>query len=179
MWSHLFQSSYIGSWSSKELHTSCVCSCITSTLDKHHNTCQTVYPQFLHSVADTGWGRLAKWITFCQEQDLRTRFLLPWPSRLEHSSFRPPRHYWHRYIHKTNQECTLQSCLPLTRLLLALLDVSYSGALQISRWLTDQEGHPVCKNWVVGCWRCYLSGVRCRLAYGSADATATHCLLLR
>ena len=37
----------------------------------HHSTCQTVYPQFLHSVhADTGWGRLAQWITFCQEQEL-------------------------------------------------------------------------------------------------------------
>jgi len=39
-----------------------------------------------------------------------------------------------------------------------------------------QEGHPVCKNWVVGCWRGYLSGARCILAYGPADATATHCL---
>jgi len=27
-----------------------------------------------------------------------------------------------------------------------------------------QEGHPACKkNWVVGCWRGYLSGARCRL----------------
>ena len=43
-----------------------------------------------------------------------------------------------------------------------------------------QEGHPACKkNWVVRCWRGYLSGVRCRLAYGPADATATHCLLLQ
>ena len=33
--------------------------------------------------------------------------------------------------------------------------------------------------WVVGCWHGYLSGVRCRLAYGPADATATHCLLLQ
>ena len=41
-----------------------------------------------------------------------------------------------------------------------------------------QEGHPACKNWVVGYWRGYLSGARCRLAYGPADATATHCLLL-
>jgi len=31
---------------------------------------------------------------------------------------------------------------------------------------------------VVGCWRGYLSGARCRLAYDPADATATHCLLL-
>jgi len=42
-----------------------------------------------------------------------------------------------------------------------------------------QEGHPVCKNRVAGCWRGYLSGARCRLAYGPADATATHCLLLQ
>jgi len=49
---------------------SCVCSYITPTLDKHHSTCQTVYPQFLHLVADTGSGRLAQRITFCQEQEL-------------------------------------------------------------------------------------------------------------
>jgi len=42
----------------------------------------------------------------------------------------------------------------------------------------QHEGHTACKNWVVGCWRDYLSGARCRLAYGPADATATHCLLL-
>jgi len=42
-----------------------------------------------------------------------------------------------------------------------------------------QEGHPACKNWAVGCWRGYLSGARCRLAYCPADATATHCLLLQ
>jgi len=41
----------------------------------------------------------------------------------------------------------------------------------------QQEGHPVCKKGVVGCWHGYLSGARCRLAYGPADATATHCLL--
>jgi len=35
----------------------------------------------------------------------------------------------------------------------------------------QQEGQ---KNWVVGCWRGYLSGARCRLsAYGPADATAS------
>ena len=28
------------------------------------------------------------------------------------------------------------------------------------------------------CWHGYLSGAKCRLAYGLADATATHCLLL-
>jgi len=34
-------------------------------------------------------------------------------------------------------------------------------------------------HWVVGCWCGYLSGTRCRLAYGPADATATHFLLLQ
>ena len=43
-----------------------------------------------------------------------------------------------------------------------------------------QEGHPACKkNWVLGWWHRYLSGVRCRLAYGPADASATHCLLFQ
>ena len=28
------------------------------------------------------------------------------------------------------------------------------------------------------CWHGYRSGARCRLAYGPADATASHCLLL-
>jgi len=44
-----------------------------------------------------------------------------------------------------------------------------------------QEGHPACKKLSggqVGCWLGYLSGARCKLVYGPADATATHCLLL-
>jgi len=42
-----------------------------------------------------------------------------------------------------------------------------------------QEGHPACKKRVVGCWHGDLSRVRCRLAYGPADATATHCVSLQ
>ena len=42
-----------------------------------------------------------------------------------------------------------------------------------------QEGHPACKNRVVRGWFGCLSGARCRLAYGPADATATRCLLLQ
>ena len=42
-----------------------------------------------------------------------------------------------------------------------------------------QEGHPACKkNWVVGCWHSYLSGARCRHAYGPADAKCCHSLSL-
>jgi len=43
----------------------------------------------------------------------------------------------------------------------------------------QQEGHPACKNWVVGCWCGYVSGSRCRFAYGWADAIAIHYLLLQ
>ena len=46
-------------------------------------------------------------------------------------------------------------------------------------WFGWQEGHPACKKTVVGCRCGCLSGTRCRLAYGLADATATHCLLLQ
>jgi len=54
---------------------------------------------------------------------------------------------------------------------------AFSALMLLVRW---QEGHPACKRtWVVGCWHGYLSGARCRLAYGPADVTATHCLLLQ
>ena len=46
-------------------------------------------------------------------------------------------------------------------------------------WLGGRKGIRPVKNWVVGCWRGYLSGARCRLAHSPADATATHCLLLQ
>ena len=46
-------------------------------------------------------------------------------------------------------------------------------------WLGSRRGMRPVKNWVVGCWRGYLSGASCRLAQGPADATATQCLLLQ
>jgi len=46
-------------------------------------------------------------------------------------------------------------------------------------WLGGRKGTRPLKNRVVGCWHGYLSGARCRLAYGPADATPTHCLLLQ
>jgi len=42
-----------------------------------------------------------------------------------------------------------------------------------------QEGHPACKKLSGEVLVWYLSGARCRLAYGPAEATATHCLLLQ
>ena len=53
---------------------------------------------------------------------------------------------------------------------------AFSALTLLVRW---QVGHPACKKRVVGCWHGCLSGARCRLAYGPADATATHCLLLQ
>ena len=46
-------------------------------------------------------------------------------------------------------------------------------------WLGDRKGIRPLKTWAVGCWHGYLFGARCRLAYGPADSTATHCLLLQ
>jgi len=49
--------------------------------------------------------------------------------------------------------------------------IAFSALMLLIGW---QEGHPACKNWVVGYWRGYLSGPRCKwFAYGPADATAT------
>jgi len=42
-----------------------------------------------------------------------------------------------------------------------------------------QEGHPACEKLSGGMLAGYLSGARCRFAYGPADGTATHCLLLQ
>jgi len=44
-----------------------------------------------------------------------------------------------------------------------------------------QEGHPACKKLRLsgGVLAWYMSGARCRFAYGLADATASHCLLLQ
>ena len=41
-----------------------------------------------------------------------------------------------------------------------------------------QEGHPACKK-LSGGVLAWLSGARCRLAYGPTGSTATHCLLLQ
>jgi len=45
-------------------------------------------------------------------------------------------------------------------------------------WAAGSAFRPA-KYCVAGCWRGCLSGARCRLAYGPADSSATHCLLLQ
>ena len=53
------------------------------------------------------------------------------------------------------------------------LSASVEGSsIDLRIFLHCRKGiHPV-KNWAVGCWHGCLSGARCRLAYGPADATA-------
>jgi len=43
-------------------------------------------------------------------------------------------------------------------------------------WVAERASGSL-KNWVVSYWHGYLCRVRCKLAYGSAGATATHCLV--
>jgi len=61
-------------------------------------------------------------------------------------------------------------------LVLTDMDLAFST---LTLLVGQQEGHLACKKRVVGCWCGCLSGARCRLAYGPADGTATHCLLLQ
>jgi len=78
--------------------------------------------------------------------------------------------------------------ITLVHFLYTIARNTYKIALITSNWQAGitaaltllvgrQEEHPACKNWAVGCWHGYLSGARCRLAYGPADAIATHCQL--
>jgi len=61
-------------------------------------------------------------------------------------------------------------------LLLLLLLFAFSAPMLL---VGRQEGHPACKN-LSGEVLAWLSvWARCRFAYGPADATATHCLLLQ
>ena len=46
-------------------------------------------------------------------------------------------------------------------------------------WLGGRKSIRPVKKWMVGYWCGYLPRVRCRLAYGPADTTAIHCLLLQ
>jgi len=36
-------------------------------------------------------------------------------------------------------------------------------------WFGSRKGIEPVKNWVVGCWRGYVSGSRCTCAYGPGD----------
>jgi len=71
------------------------------------------------------------------------------------------------------------SCIPECIRGKLLIIKHYTMHSALTLLVGRQEGHPACKNWVVVSLRGYLSEARCRFAYGPADATATHCLLLQ
>ena len=117
-------------------HNQWLPACTSSTMDKHHNTCQTVYPQFLQPVTDTSWGRLIQWSTFCLEQKTRLG---------ERGFFYSGPAAWNTLpsdLHDITNTSTFRKRLKNVLfecgyhwLLLALLDMSFSGALQIPCWL--------------------------------------------
>ena len=96
----------------------------------HYIHIGTVFPQFLQPAADTDWGPPAQRPTFCQEQE---QDLANVAGTLFHPTFvilLIPVHF-----RKRLKNVLFWSCFKL--ILLALLDVSYSGAIQILRWLID------------------------------------------
>ena len=61
-----------------------------------------------------------------------------------------------------------------------VLDVlAFSALTLLVGPLGGRKGIRLVKNWVVRCWHGYLSGAMCIFAYGPADTTAAHCLLLQ
>jgi len=70
-------------------------------------------------------------------------------------------------------------CLLKPLLLCHITQIFCLHILCLYAWMTYKFLLCVSDYSVVGCWRGYLSGARCRLTYGPADATATHCLLLQ
>ena len=62
-----------------------------------------------------------------------------------------------------------------TRMLFFFCELFALSALMLL--VGQQEGHPVCKKLSGGVLASLSVGARCRLAYGPADVTATHCLL--
>jgi len=78
------------------------------------------------------------------------------------------------YASKTNDQ--YYQCM---RVSMNKTKVMISGAFSALTLLVGrQEGHPACKK-LSGGMLAWLSGMRCKLAYSPADATATHYLLLQ
>ena len=59
-----------------------------------------------------------------------------------------------------------------------IISASFTAFSALTLLVGRQEGHPACKK-LSGGMLAWLSGMRCRLAYIPADATATHYLLLQ
>ena len=105
----------------------------------------------------------AKWVRAAQRWVCECRWTMKQVQNLWHAEWRP-----------LQEQCVMRtSWLNFWTTLPSVLQ-----CFDAVGWATGRASG-LYKNWVVGCWRGYLSGVRCRLAYGPADATATHCLLLQ
>ena len=104
------------------------------------------------------------------------RICQPWGSGPPHPCMLPIRDLQstHMFHIQTGQRSHTQFLLNMV-----FLSVVTKPSVLWRCWLGGRKGIGPVKNRVVGYWRGYLSGVRCRLAYGPADATATHCLLLQ
>ena len=72
---------------------------------------------------------------------------------------------------------SISSVLHVSWLSHACLCLSFQ-LMSLTLLVGRQEGHPACRKLSGGCWHGYLSGARCRLAYGPAGSTATRCLLI-
>ena len=71
----------------------------------------------------------------------------------------------HVFCSSRNENSSLSGkwTVGLESVLLLYCIVAFSALTLLVGW---QEGHPACKKLSGGCWRGYLSGERCRLAYG-------------
>ena len=113
--------------------------------------------------------RVCVCVCVCARQVVKQKWLL----RL-HS----PRNLCHEVLNQERRNSQQQASKRFFAILCcSIFCYDFSAFTLLVGW---QEGHATCKkNSVVGCWRGYLSGATCRLAYGPADATATHPLLLQ
>jgi len=73
--------------------------------------------------------------------------------------------------------CVFYGCMSVCVYCISMCGWSHSLDGLPSTYALNIIFHSPCENWVVECWRGYLSVASCRLAYGPADATATHCLV--
>ena len=91
---------------------------------------------------------------------------------------------WSVVLKHISGQAGAQCCYPVIILAVKINTTVATCNMPVSALMLvvgQQERHLACKNLSGGVefWRGYLSGARCRLAYGPADATATHCLLLQ
>jgi len=83
---------------------------------------------------------------------------------------------WHLNSPRQDHNEQVTGCDKHWAIAYIMLCICTAFAFSALMLLVGWQGIRFVKNWVVGCWRGYLSGAKCRLTYGPADATAPHCL---